>query len=851
MPELALPSPSRPCPPGRSVVPALLLLLFPFVFPGVVIFAHDGLIGADRPEFHLPHQRFIHEHLRRGVIPFWNPYQYGGFPEFGNPEMAPMYPFHFPVLMLLGPVWMLQIKYLVHIGLAGAGLFLFLRSLAVAPWLAFLGGLTLEASGFTITKIALPNVGDSAAWAGLMLFLSLRFARRPDLARGLALALAGGCMLLLFFPQITVTLILLMAFAGAARFVKCRARAGQPRFGPAWWIDRAVLPALEMTVIVTLLRYPPNAVAFPQEGWRCAFDGLGWEGGAALACVPVAWGLWLIARRLHARVDWAGLSRWAIRFGLVWVLAAGLAAPQLAVTGALVSRSNQAALRFEENDFFTGAQAYGCVQEFFLKSALGLPKESVNNMAIGPMIYLLATAGVAAGFHRRRRAFLLIALGAALAGAYYFAAPGVFDVARRLPFFSKFAGLSRYLAFLNLFLIVLAILSAHLWLRLTPRRWRTFGRWLVAGGLIANLGVLARHQVLYWEHVTAKTPPPSVAAARRLVEGRIGPGERLAADSRGRDDFVSILMFPFESRVEGIAGYGPLRPLSYDLFMRAHNRSVGVDRDDYRAGTFEPVPTPWTRALRARLFLFPPDRGPEVKTASSVGTPDATSEGLAFLGEAGGWRLFEDPKALPAAWPEANLDRKPPAPEIPPGWSAERTSDGPHRATYKVENPGRETWLVTPTARYAGWEAWVDGKRAETALAYGFLQAVRVPRGESAVRLEYRPPEFAFGWVCFLWAVWGWIALVLSLEKGARTAHSRPRKRFWILAVAGIAPALAVGVRALTTVPDSLWARCAELCLIALLAVLAGGILRHRPGEASSVCAANASRAAALKTSVR
>ncbi|HBF33258.1 TPA: hypothetical protein DDW35_01715, partial [Candidatus Sumerlaeota bacterium] len=169
-----------------------LVVLFPFIYPGCEVLGFSRLLGADLPEFHFPHQQWIYDILKTGRIPFWNPYLYGGGPEFGNPEMAPFYPPVILPLLLLGPIAMLQLKFVLHLALLGCGFFLFLRDLHFRRFWALLAAWTLMASGFPITKIGLPNVGDSAAWFPLILWLNQRFVRCADLHRGLVYSGGGG-----------------------------------------------------------------------------------------------------------------------------------------------------------------------------------------------------------------------------------------------------------------------------------------------------------------------------------------------------------------------------------------------------------------------------------------------------------------------------------------------------------------------------------------------------------------------------------------------------------------------------------------------------------------------------------
>jgi hypothetical protein len=196
------------CPAVRTVrdfALTLALFLFPFLYPGSVIFSEQGLLGTDAPQFHLPHQAFLYNHLRQGVIPFWNPYLYGGGPEFGNPEMAPMYPFHLVPLLVWGPETFLKIKILFHLGWLGAGAFLLLRFWSVGAWLALAGALRFSSVASPSPRSACQRrrCRDLESPDSVV---PEAFRKKMNLDRGLWFVLVAGLCLLLFFPQITLTL---------------------------------------------------------------------------------------------------------------------------------------------------------------------------------------------------------------------------------------------------------------------------------------------------------------------------------------------------------------------------------------------------------------------------------------------------------------------------------------------------------------------------------------------------------------------------------------------------------------------------------------------------------------------
>jgi uncharacterized membrane protein YfhO len=76
----------------------------------------------------------------------------------------------------------------------------------------------------------------------------------------------------------------------------------------------------------------------------------------------------------------------------------------------------------------------------------------------------------------------------------------------------------------------------------------------------------------------------------------------------------------------------------------------------------------------------------------------------------------------------------------------------PYRATVRSPADG---WLETPRAFQSGYVATVNGQPAEVKESPEALVSVAVPRGDSAVQLEYRPPAGLrpLFWLSFLSAV--------------------------------------------------------------------------------------------------
>lgn len=795
----------------REWLLGLVLFGVPLLFPGLVLFFQDGLLGMDRPTYHLPHQRFIHDHFLEGRIPFWNPHAFGGFPEFGNPEWAPMYPVHFIALMLGGPETMLNLKHLLHLSFLGVSFFLLLRYLRFKIWISFVLALALQQSGFPITKIALPNQGDTATWLPLMLLLSIWFSRRPSLRRGLIFGGAGGIMLSLFFPQVTFPLVLTAAVFGGARFFRFSTKpASFPKFIRG---GSLLLALMELAILLLALRYPAGG---ENSG---AVTGLGSMGMVLLVALPLAWAGWILGSRLRVDFERSTFLRWAVGFFGVWTLASFLAAPQLMLTGEFIPYSSMHGQVFHHGDFFTGRQAYGVLQEFVRQSVLAEPKESVNNMAIGPAIWALALGGVFLGLHRRRRFALLAFGGAILVGVVYMDLPVVGETFTSLPFFKKFPGLSRYLAFLNFFLFLLAAYTLA-WLDgwAGRRRLRKFLLPAVALLFLCHGLFIVRHHHAYYRKVVGdKVTFPIPRPVFDKMEKILGPGERVILDgAMALSHFQTMMAGPW-AQIPIIPTYGPMRLYNYDRLHAGHNRYHGAPKGnfkkDYRAHYFVPRPSPWSRAFNVRAYIF-----------HEANAPRPLPPELRQVFRQSPWIIAADKAPFPAAWPEDDIAAESPSPLLPPGWRVEAQESSVNTWMATVFNPEAESrHLVIPVYTFPGWTARVDGKLAKIDEAHGAFQAVSVPPGQHAVELAYRPWAFFLGWGMSLLGIW-------TVAGFFRMGPVREKKLWGALLLTGLIPAALFAMLGYVLMPWSLWMRLGEIGITALAATLAGKVFSKKGG---------------------
>ncbi len=239
-------TPHRPARRGPSadawcivaILAATLAIYAPALFGGKVLLPADtvllmrpwGLQAAERyPEFHVTQNQMhgpIYEyyswrHLARsrilaGEVPLWNPYELGGNVLLANSQSAVLYPPNLLLYILPLPVGINWVTAL-HTFLTGLFLFLFLRSVRMAPPAALAGAFVWMFCGVQTSWTEFQTPTAALCWMpGLLLcWQRFRATGRPAWAVGggglcVALTLLAGHLHFAFYVLLAYGLFALM-----------------------------------------------------------------------------------------------------------------------------------------------------------------------------------------------------------------------------------------------------------------------------------------------------------------------------------------------------------------------------------------------------------------------------------------------------------------------------------------------------------------------------------------------------------------------------------------------------------------------------------------------------------------
>ena len=226
---------------------ANLVVLYNAVAPGVVLgAAGDPLANA------LTQSSFVHESLRAGEFPLWNPYS-----QFGEPQF-----WHFHPLMLaihaLAPSGIMAYKIYVFLPslLVGVGAWLLMGHFVRHAAFRLLGAVFVQYGAFSFTYLVNPTVLLAYAHVPFLLYLAEYLVRNSYSRRGyLGLTLGVALLTLSSYPQAVLYGLLATGIFYSTRLLV--APKGHPRLMP-WFsftlfallgVGAGILPLLLLAIV--------------------------------------------------------------------------------------------------------------------------------------------------------------------------------------------------------------------------------------------------------------------------------------------------------------------------------------------------------------------------------------------------------------------------------------------------------------------------------------------------------------------------------------------------------------------------------------------------------------------------
>lgn len=191
-----------------ALLTLIAVALFADVLTGSSVFFY-----RDFSRYYFPVKKMMRDIVLGGEFPWWTRAYSAGQPLAANPEHEVFYPLTW-LILLPNFAAALHAQVVLHIAIALAGMYAFLRSLELRPFPSFFGALSFGAGGVMLSYINLLPYLYCIAWLPFTCLYARRFLLRND-KRSLALAcLFLGLQMLVGEPTtVAQTGLILFAYA--------------------------------------------------------------------------------------------------------------------------------------------------------------------------------------------------------------------------------------------------------------------------------------------------------------------------------------------------------------------------------------------------------------------------------------------------------------------------------------------------------------------------------------------------------------------------------------------------------------------------------------------------------------
>lgn len=309
-----------------------VLVLFLPMFAGQFL----GSDLSDQTWTGIPFRQFWSDEFHRtGSVPLWNPFMFGGLPFVGAMHGDMYYPTSF-LRLILAADQALNVTFFIHMVLAGAFTYLFLRVLGTSWTAAVTGALGYQLSGIVASQVSPGHDGKMIVSALLPLLLAglvLAIRKRRIEAFGLVALVVG---LDILSPHVQTTQYSLI-FAGIFTLYLCFWDEQRPALPKERWTALGLASlAVVLGMGLSLIQMMPFLANGPFAA-RVA-GAQGWEYATSYAMPPANIMDWLVPTFTGSTVwgvYWAGAVKLHSEYlgaAIILLAAMGLANPRRRLT---------------------------------------------------------------------------------------------------------------------------------------------------------------------------------------------------------------------------------------------------------------------------------------------------------------------------------------------------------------------------------------------------------------------------------------------------------------------------------------------------------------------------------------
>lgn len=232
----------------KDAIPIFVLFILTIIFFNDVLFGNKVFAHRDLTRYFYPLREFSRNEFLSGGIPLWNPYIHCGSPHLAELQTAVFYPLSVIYLLFSYP-YSFNLFIIVHILLAGIGVYILMREWGYSEFSAFLSGMIFMFSGYTISVINLLASLTSVVWFPFAILFYER-ALKADWVKNTILL--GVSLLFMFLggePVVLYAVFFILIIHGMANYKKI-----QDIFRPVF-ISFLIFIALAMFQILPFLEF--------------------------------------------------------------------------------------------------------------------------------------------------------------------------------------------------------------------------------------------------------------------------------------------------------------------------------------------------------------------------------------------------------------------------------------------------------------------------------------------------------------------------------------------------------------------------------------------------------------------
>lgn len=199
-------------------VPIVFLILSLFFIPHWLLGQVYG--SFDLSNITIPVEDIFARYQKQGIIPVWVPEIQAGYPLVANAIQSFFYPPNAILRQFLPGVWVANLSLLLHIWIAGGGMFVLLRYLKFNRNISIIGALLFGGGGYFIGRIILPHLFFPAAWIPLILWSQIRALEHPKIKNSLLFAMLIAIQIFSGHIQVFVYTIIIMSVVTIAYLLR-------------------------------------------------------------------------------------------------------------------------------------------------------------------------------------------------------------------------------------------------------------------------------------------------------------------------------------------------------------------------------------------------------------------------------------------------------------------------------------------------------------------------------------------------------------------------------------------------------------------------------------------------------